>query len=95
MDLGLEGRKALVCASSQGLGYACAFALSREGAIVTLNGRDAESAARLAGDDTVDGRLIQRDQRQHRQCAGRLWQLQRAAHLRRGSQLQILILRDQ
>jgi len=42
MDLGLEGRKALVCASSQGLGYACAFALSREGAIVTLNGRDAE-----------------------------------------------------
>jgi 3-oxoacyl-[acyl-carrier protein] reductase len=42
MDLGLEGRKALVCASSQGLGYACAFALSREGALVTLNGRDAE-----------------------------------------------------
>ncbi len=42
MDLGLEGRKALVCASSQGLGYACAFALSREGAIVTLNGRDSE-----------------------------------------------------
>lgn len=52
MDLGLEGRKALVCASSQGLGYACAFALSREGAIVTLNGRDAEkleaSRAKLA-----------------------------------------------
>lgn len=42
MDLGLEGSKALVCASSQGLGYACAFALSREGAIVTLNGRDGE-----------------------------------------------------
>lgn len=52
MDLGLEGRKALVCASSQGLGYACAFALSREGAIVILNGRDAEkleaSRAKLA-----------------------------------------------
>jgi 3-oxoacyl-[acyl-carrier protein] reductase len=48
MDLGLEGRKALVCASSQGLGYACALALSREGAVVTLNGRDADrlSAAR-------------------------------------------------
>ncbi len=42
MDLGLEGRKALVCASSQGLGYACAFALSREGASVTINGRDQE-----------------------------------------------------
>jgi 3-oxoacyl-[acyl-carrier protein] reductase len=40
MDLGLAGRKALVCASSQGLGFACAQALSREGAIVTLNGRD-------------------------------------------------------
>jgi 3-oxoacyl-[acyl-carrier protein] reductase len=42
VDLGLEGRKALVCASSQGLGYACAFALSREGASVTINGRDQE-----------------------------------------------------
>jgi len=39
MDLGLEGRKALVCASSQGLGFACASALAREGAAVTLNGR--------------------------------------------------------
>jgi 3-oxoacyl-[acyl-carrier protein] reductase len=42
MDLGLAGRKALVCASSKGLGYACAFALAREGAIVTINGRDAD-----------------------------------------------------
>jgi 3-oxoacyl-[acyl-carrier protein] reductase len=40
MDLGLKGRKALVCASSQGLAYACAYALSREGVTVTLNGRD-------------------------------------------------------
>ena len=42
MDLGIEGRKALVCASSQGLGFACAMSLSREGAVVTINGRDAE-----------------------------------------------------
>ena len=50
MDLGLEGRRALVCASSQGLGWACAFALSREGAVVTINGRDAAKlkAARAA-----------------------------------------------
>jgi 3-oxoacyl-[acyl-carrier protein] reductase len=41
MDLGLKGRAALVCASSKGLGYACAFALAREGANVTINGRDA------------------------------------------------------
>jgi 3-oxoacyl-[acyl-carrier protein] reductase len=41
MDLGLANRKALVCASSQGLGKACAVALAREGALVTINGRDA------------------------------------------------------
>ncbi|HLI22219.1 MAG TPA: 3-oxoacyl-ACP reductase, partial [Stellaceae bacterium] len=31
MDLGIKGRKALLCASSKGLGKACALALSREG----------------------------------------------------------------
>ena len=40
MDLGLTGRKAIVCASSKGLGYACARALAREGANVWINGRD-------------------------------------------------------
>lgn len=45
MDLGIRGRKAIVCASSQGLGLACATALAREGCAVTLNGRD---PARLA-----------------------------------------------
>ena len=30
MDLGLTGRKAIVCASSQGLGLACAESLARE-----------------------------------------------------------------
>ncbi len=49
MDLGIRGRKALICASSQGLGLACATALAREGCVVWLNGRDAtklEDAAR-------------------------------------------------
>ncbi|NVO25563.1 SDR family oxidoreductase [Donghicola mangrovi] len=41
MDLGLTGKTALVCGSSQGLGLACATALAREGASVVLNGRDA------------------------------------------------------
>lgn len=41
MDLGLRGRKALVCASSRGLGKACAAALLREGCEVVINGRDA------------------------------------------------------
>ncbi|WP_339109899.1 SDR family oxidoreductase [Thioclava sp. GXIMD4216] len=39
MELGLQGRSAFVCASSQGLGLACATALAREGARVTINGR--------------------------------------------------------
>lgn len=54
MDLGLKGRRALVCASSQGLGYACAFALAREGAEIMVNGRDAAkleaTRARIAGE---------------------------------------------
>ena len=41
MDLGLTGRRAIVCASSRGLGRACATSLAREGAAVVINGRDA------------------------------------------------------
>lgn len=43
MDLGIKGRKAIVCASSRGLGFACAQALAREGVDVTLNGRNKEA----------------------------------------------------
>ncbi len=46
MDLGIAGRKAIVCASSQGLGFACAGALAREGVQVVLNGRNAERLER-------------------------------------------------
>jgi 3-oxoacyl-[acyl-carrier protein] reductase len=42
MDLGLAGRTAVVCASSQGLGRACATELARAGCTVVVNGRDAE-----------------------------------------------------
>lgn len=42
MDLGIAGRRALVCAASKGLGKACALALAREGAHVTLTARSAE-----------------------------------------------------
>lgn len=48
MDLGLLGRRALVCASSRGLGLACASALAREGCDVILNGRDAGRLAAAA-----------------------------------------------
>ncbi len=39
MDLGIAGRQAIVCASSRGLGKACAWSLAREGVEVTLNAR--------------------------------------------------------
>lgn len=48
MDLGISGRKALVCASSQGLGLACATALAQEGCVVTLNGRNADKLSAAA-----------------------------------------------
>jgi 3-oxoacyl-[acyl-carrier protein] reductase len=48
MNLGIEGRGAIVCASSQGLGLACAQALAQEGVNVVLNGRDQEKLNRTA-----------------------------------------------
>ena len=39
MDLGIKGRKAIVCAASKGLGRACAFALAREGVDLVINAR--------------------------------------------------------
>src|SRR5471032_852102 len=42
MDLGLAGRKAIVCSSSRGLGKACARALAEAGCEVVINGRDAK-----------------------------------------------------
>jgi hypothetical protein len=51
MDLGIAGRRAIVCASSRGLGRACAEVLAREGVAVVVNGRHAgpleETAAAL------------------------------------------------
>jgi 3-oxoacyl-[acyl-carrier protein] reductase len=43
MDLGIAGRKAIVCASSKGLGKACARALAEAGCFIVLNGRDAKT----------------------------------------------------
>jgi 3-oxoacyl-[acyl-carrier protein] reductase len=43
MNLGIKGKKAIVCASSRGLGRACAEALAGEGVDVTLNGRTADA----------------------------------------------------
>jgi NAD(P)-dependent dehydrogenase (short-subunit alcohol dehydrogenase family) len=62
MELGLQGRRALVTGSTAGIGFATARALAREGALVTVNGRTparVQSAvdalrAELPG-STVDG----------------------------------------
>jgi 3-oxoacyl-[acyl-carrier protein] reductase len=48
MDLGIQGKTALVCASSQGLGFACALALAQEGCEVFINGRDLPKLQRAA-----------------------------------------------
>jgi 3-oxoacyl-[acyl-carrier protein] reductase len=48
MNLGIEGRTAIVCASSQGLGLACAQALAQEGVHVLINGREQAKLDRSA-----------------------------------------------
>ena len=48
MELGIAGRKAIVCASSKGLGRACARALAEAGCLVVLNGRDKEALDQTA-----------------------------------------------
>ena len=50
MDLGIAGRRALVCAASKGLGRGCAQALAREGADVTICARTESEVARVAGE---------------------------------------------
>ncbi|QQA41368.1 SDR family oxidoreductase [Pelagovum pacificum] len=43
MDYGIRGKRALVCASSKGLGRGCAFALAEAGVDLVLNARGAEA----------------------------------------------------
>jgi len=50
MDTGLNGKRALVCAASKGLGRACALALAREGVAVTITARTAETLERTAAE---------------------------------------------
>jgi len=48
MDLGIAGRRALVCAASKGLGRGCAAALVREGVAVTIVARTEAALAQTA-----------------------------------------------
>lgn len=50
MDLGLNGKVAMVAGASKGLGYAVAKALAREGAIVSISSRDKAAIDRAAAD---------------------------------------------
>jgi 3-oxoacyl-[acyl-carrier protein] reductase len=43
MDLGISGKRALVCASSKGLGLGCAEALAEAGVNLVMNARGAEA----------------------------------------------------
>jgi len=43
MDLGISGKRALVCASSKGLGKGCAMALAEAGVDLVVNARGAEA----------------------------------------------------
>jgi Short-chain dehydrogenases of various substrate specificities len=71
MDMGIKGRKAIVCAASKGLGKGCAMALAGEGVDLVINARtksDLEATAEeirkkhgvkvtpVAVDVTTDGR---------------------------------------
>ncbi|WP_296639667.1 SDR family oxidoreductase [Roseinatronobacter sp.] len=48
MDLGIAGKRALVCASSKGLGRGCAEALAAEGVHLVMNARGAEALEEAA-----------------------------------------------
>src|SRR5256885_9116265 len=56
MDLGIAGRKAIVCASSRGLGRGCALALAQAGCDVVINGRDKARLEATAAELRAAGR---------------------------------------
>ena len=50
MDLGIRGRRALVCGASKGLGRGCAAALAEAGVDLVLNARGAAALEATAAD---------------------------------------------
>ncbi len=65
MDMGIKGKKALVCASSKGLGLGCAEALAAEGVHLVMNARGAEaleaSAERIRQEYGVEVQTVAAD----------------------------------
>ena len=50
MDLGIKGKRALVCAASKGLGRGCAMALAEAGVDLVINARGAEALEATASE---------------------------------------------
>lgn len=61
MDLGLAGKTALLMASTQGLGFGCAEALTAEGVRVVINGRNAERGAEAVSRLGENAHFVQAD----------------------------------
>jgi 3-oxoacyl-[acyl-carrier protein] reductase len=57
VDLGIAGRKAIICGSSRGLGRACAEALAAEGVEVVVNGRGEQQVHATASEVAEDHRI--------------------------------------
>jgi 3-oxoacyl-[acyl-carrier protein] reductase len=53
MDLGISGKRAIVCASSRGLGRGCAMALAAAGCDLVINGRD-EAVLKATAEEIAD-----------------------------------------
>ncbi|ANY17296.1 SDR family oxidoreductase [Bordetella pseudohinzii] len=58
MDLGISGKRALVCAASKGLGYACAQALAQAGVHLVIVARNEAPLAAAAERLRVSGRIV-------------------------------------
>jgi len=59
LDLGITGRRALVCAASEGLAKACAMSLAMNGVDVVITGRTPEKLAAAKADiEAASGRLV-------------------------------------
>ncbi len=54
MDLGIEGKRAIVCAASKGLGKGCAYALARERVRVTMAARTRDTLEAAAAEIQAD-----------------------------------------
>ena len=58
MDLGISGRKAIVCASSRGLGKACAENLAKEGVEIIINGTNEENVFKTETEFKEKGYIV-------------------------------------